>query len=202
MLTPLSLLVLGWLMLLGMSLAKSGFFAGEWPLTRYRFLAFRLVPLGWGLEALVLLLGRGVRRESIVNLGLLLPIEQAVIPILALGYASAILLLLRAGRWRGLTDRLAMAGRMALSNYLAQSILCTTLFYSHGFRLYGSVPRVGLVPIVLAVWALELWWSPRWLARHSSGPVEWGWRSLASMKRQPWRRSLPTAPDQVPQNVR
>jgi hypothetical protein len=58
-----------------------------------------------------------------------------------------------------------------------------------------------LVPIVLAVWALELWWSPRWLARHPSGPVEWGWRSLAALERQPWRRVPASAPDQVPQNV-
>lgn len=188
MLTPLSLLVLGWLMILGMSLAKSGFFAGEWPVERYRFLAFRVVPLGWVLEALVLLLQRSVRRESIVNLGLLLPVEQAVIPMLALGYAAAIILLMRSGRLSGITDRLAMVGRMALSNYLAQSILCTTIFYTHGLRLYGAVPRVGLVVVVLAVWAIELWWSPLWLARHPSGPVEWCWRSLASLERQPWRR--------------
>ena len=200
-LTPVSLLALGWLMILGMSLAKSGFFAGDWPVERYRLLAFRLVPLGWVIEALVLLLQRRLRRDSIFNLGVLIPVEQAVIPLLALGYAAAIVLLIRSGRWCGVTDRLAMVGRMALSNYLAQSILCTTLFYSHGLRLYGSVPRVGLVPIVLAVWALELWWSPRWLARHPSGPVEWAWRSLAALERQPWRRVPATVPDQVPQNV-
>jgi uncharacterized protein len=188
-------------MILGMSLAKSGFFAGDWPVERYRFLAFRLVPLGWVIEALVLLLQRRLRQDSIFNLAVLIPIEQTVILLLALGYAAAIVLLIRSGRWCGVTDRLAMVGRMALSNYLAQSILCTTLFSSHGLRLYGSVPRVGLVPIVLAVWALELWWSPRWLARHPSGPVEWGWRSLAALERQPWRRVPASAPDQVPQNV-
>jgi|688.fasta_scaffold02992_14 uncharacterized protein len=187
-LTPLSLLFLGWLMILGMSLAKSGFFAGDWPEARYSFLAFRLVPIGWVLEALILLLQRSVRRESVVNLGVLLPLGQAVVLMLALGYAAAIILVVRSGRFRGATVRLAMVGRMALSNYLAQSLLCTTIFHAHGLRLYGSVPRVGLVAVVFAVWALELWWSPLWLARHPSGPVEWCWRSLASMKRQPWRR--------------
>jgi uncharacterized protein len=130
-----------------------------------------------------------VRRESVVNLGVLLPLGQAVVLMLALGYAAAIILVVRSGRFRGATVRLAMVGRMALSNYLAQSLLCTTIFHAHGLRLYGSVPRVGLVAVVFAVWALELWWSPLWLARHPSGPVEWCWRSLASMKRQPWRRS-------------
>lgn len=205
-LTPVSLLAFGWLMILGMSLAKSGFFAAEWPVERYRLLAFRLVPLGWVIEALVILLSRGLRRDSVLNLGVLIPVEQAVIPMLSLGYAAAIVLLMRSGAWRGVTDRLAMVGRMALSNYLAQSILCTTLFYSYGLRLYGTVPRLGLVPIVLAVWALEIWWSPWWLARHPSGPVEWCWRSLAALERQPWRRGslapLEEAPAQVPQNVR
>lgn len=205
-LTPVSLLAFGWLMILGMSLAKSGFFAAEWPVERYRLLAFRLVPLGWGIEALVLLLSRNLRRDSWLNLGVLVPVEQAVIPMLSLGYAAAIILLMRSGHWRGVTDRLAMVGRMALSNYLAQSILCTTLFYSFGLRLYGAVPRIGLVPIVLVVWAVEIWWSPRWLARHPSGPVEWCWRSLAALERQPWRRApastLEGASDQVPQNVR
>lgn len=202
MLTPLSLLVLGWLMILGMSLAKDGFFAGDWPVDRYRLLAFRLVPLGWVIEGLILLLQRGLRRESLVSLGILVPLEQAVIPMISLGYAAAIVLLLRSGRARGLTDRLASVGRMALSNYLAQSLICTTLFSSFGLRLYGSVPRVGLVPIVLAVWAVELWWSPRWLARHPTGPVEWCWRSLATLERRPWRRTDRPAGDQVPQNVR
>ena len=201
MLTPLSLLFLGWLMILGMSLAKTGFFAGAWPVERYRFLAFRLVPIGWLIEALILLLQRGLRRESIFNLAVLFPVEQAVIPALALGYAAAIILLLRSGRGRGMTDRLAMAGRMALSNYLAQSILCTTLFYSHGLRLYGSLPRVWLLAVVFGIWALELWWSPLWLARHPSGPVEWCWRSLAALERQPWRRRPAPGPVQVPQNV-
>ncbi len=205
-LTPVSLLAFGWLMILGMSLAKSGFFAAEWSVERYRLLAFRLVPLGWVIEALVILLSRGLRQDSILNLGVLIPVEQAVIPMLSLGYAAAIVLLMRAGAWRGVTDRLAMVGRVALSNYLAQSILCTTLFYSYGLRLYGSVPRIGLVPIVVAVWALEIWWSPRWLARHPSGPVEWCWRSLAALERQPWRRgpaaALEEAPAQVPQKVR
>lgn len=189
MLSPLSLIALGWLMILGMSLAKDGFFAGEWPVDRYRLLAFRVVPAGWILEALFLLLRQRLGRDGIVWLAVLVPVEQAVIPLISLGYAAGVILVLRSGRWRPVTDRLAAVGRMALSNYLAQSLICTLLFYSFGLRLFGSLPRVWLLAVVAGVWAVELWWSPIWLARHPFGPVEWCWRSLASMERLPWRRT-------------
>ena len=188
MLTPLSLLFLGWLMILGMSLAKTGFFAGDWPLTTYQFWAFRLVPLGWIIEAALMLARQGLPSGSIFSLAILTPIHQAVIPMLSLGYASALILAIHGGYFTGFTNRLADVGRMALSNYLAQSVICTFIFYSYGLSLFGTIPRLGLVLIVLAVWALELWWSPKWLAKHTFGPVEWLWRSLTYRKLQPFRK--------------
>lgn len=188
LLTPLSLLFLGWLMILGMSLAKTGFFAGAWPVETYRFLAFRLLPLGWVLEAALMLAKRYYPMPGPVNLVILEPLHQAVIPMESLGYASTLILAIGAGRFTGLTNRLAHVGRMALSNYLAQSLICTFLFYSYGLGLFGRLPRVWLVVVVLAVWALELWWSPRWLATHTFGPVEWFWRSLTYRKWQPYRK--------------
>lgn len=188
LLTPLSLLFLGWLMILGMSLAKTGFFAGAWPVDTYRFMAFRLLPLGWVMEAALMLANRYFPMPSPINLVILLPLHQAVIPMESLGYASALILAIQAGRFTGLTNRLASVGRMALSNYLAQSLICTFIFYSYGLGLFGRLPRVWLVPVVLSVWAVELWWSPRWLALHTFGPVEWLWRSLTYRKWQPFRK--------------
>lgn len=188
MLTPLSFLFLGWLMILGMSLAKTGFFAGAWPVETYRLLAFRLLPLGWVIEAALMLAKRYFPMPHPVSLTILEPLHQAVIPMESLGYASALILAIGAGRFTGLTNRLASVGRMALSNYLAQSLICTFLFYSYGLGLFGRLPRVWLVVVVLAVWALELWWSPRWLATHTFGPVEWFWRSLTYRKWQPYRK--------------
>ena len=188
LLTPLSLLFIGWLMILGMSLAKTGFFAGAWSLETYRFMAFRLLPLGWVIEAALMLAKRYFPMPHPVSLVILEPLHQAVIPMESLGYASALILAIRAGRLSALTNRLASVGRMALSNYLAQSLICTFLFYSYGLGLFGRLPRVWLVVVVLAVWALELWWSPRWLAAHTFGPVEWFWRSLTYRKWQPYRK--------------
>ena len=186
MLSPFSLLFLGWLMILGMSLAKTGFFAGDWSMTTYRFWAFRLVPLGWIIEASLMLASRGFPSGSLIGLTILTPIHQAVIPMLSLGYASALILAIHGGYFTGFTNRLADVGRMALSNYLAQSVICTFIFYSCGFGLFGMIPRTGLVLIVFFVWTLELWWSPKWLSGHMFGPVEWLWRSLTYRKLQPF----------------
>jgi uncharacterized protein len=83
---------------------------------------------------------------------------------------------------------LAAAGRMAFSNYLIQTIICTTIFFGHGFGLFGSVPRWGQLLVVFPVWAFELWFSTFWLERFRFGPAEWLWRTLTYMKPQPMRR--------------
>lgn len=187
MLTPLGFLSMGWLMILGMSLAKSGFFAGAWPIAWYRVWAFRIVPAAWIVEACFVYLRSDRSSTGSIDLVFLVPLRQALIPTLSLGYASAIVLALKGGYFTGLTWRLSNVGRMALSNYLAQSMICTFLFYSYGVGLFGQVSRVWLFVIVVCVWSMELWWSPKWLANHHFGPVEWVWRGLAYRKFPPFR---------------
>ncbi len=97
---------------------------------------------------------------------------------MALGYIGLAMLAIRRRWLPALQARLAAAGRMAFTNYIAQTLLCTTIFYGHGFGLFGHVERWQMVPIVLAVWALQLWWSPLVLARFRHGPLEWAWRAL------------------------
>ena len=77
--------------------------------------------------------------------------------------------------------------RMALSNYLAQTIICTTLFYGYGFGLFGKLDRFQLVGVVIAIWAFQLWYSPIWLRYFRFGPFEWLWRTLTYGKIQPMR---------------
>jgi uncharacterized protein len=92
------------------------------------------------------------------------------------------------GVWTLVTARLAAVGQMALTNYLMQSILCTLYFNGWGFGQYATLERAETYIVVAAVWALELIWSPLWLARFRFGPAEWVWRSLTYWKRQPMRR--------------
>jgi uncharacterized protein len=106
---------------------------------------------------------------------------------LSASYAAAIMLMYARATWRRRLVPLALLGRMALSNYLLQSAVCTTLFYSYGFGLYGQVgPALGLLPtflIFLAQIPLSAWW----LRRYRLGPVEWLLRSFTYGKAQPMR---------------
>lgn len=97
---------------------------------------------------------------------------------MAMGYVGLVMLAIRRRWLPALQARLAAAGRMAFTNYLAQTVLCTAIFYGHGLGLFGSVARWQMLLVVFGVWALQLWWSPRVLRRYRYGPVEWGWRTL------------------------
>ena len=105
-----------------------------------------------------------------------------------LGYVGLVMLACRTAALRAAARPFSAVGRTALSNYLLQTVICTTLFYGHGLGLYGSVDRVGQLAIVLGVWAVQLIASPIWLRRYRFGPAEWAWRSLTYGKRPPFRR--------------
>lgn len=119
------------------------------------------------------------------NLGRMCLVVAA--PAMTLFYASTIVLLTQDETWRRRLAPLVAVGRTALSNYLLQSLICTTLFYSYGLALFGKVsPSLGLlltVTIFLAQIPLSVWW----LRRFQFGPVEWLWRSLTYGQRQAMR---------------
>jgi uncharacterized protein len=111
----------------------------------------------------------------------------------AMAYVAVVMLLVRSGRLARLRLALAAAGRMAFTNYLMQTVICTTIFYGHGLGLYGQVDRVYQALIVLAIWALQLWFSSWWLERFRFGPAEWLWRTLTYAKAQPMRLRSPAS---------
>jgi uncharacterized protein len=94
---------------------------------------------------------------------------------MAIGWIGLLILLLR--RF-GVGRRLAAVGRMALTNYLMQSLICLFVFTGIGLGLVGTLSRSELYLIVLLVWVFQLWLSPWWLARYHYGPAEWFWRYL------------------------
>jgi uncharacterized protein len=104
--------------------------------------------------------------------------------VMSLGWISIVMLACRRGCRSWLGHSLAAVGRLALTNYLLQSLLCTFLFYGHGLGLYGSVERTGQVAIVAGVWLLQLIISPLWLQYFRFGPAEWVWRILTYGYRQ------------------
>jgi uncharacterized protein len=80
---------------------------------------------------------------------------------------------------------------MALSNYLLQTVICTTIFYGHGLGLFGRIDRAGQLAIVGAIWAFEVGASSLWLRYFAVGPVEWLTRWLVFKRRPSFVRSSP-----------
>ncbi len=110
-------------------------------------------------------------------------------PALSLFYAAGTIQLYRSGKLQKFFTRLSAVGKMALSNYILQSIIATTIFYSYGFGLYGSIgPAVGIL-ITLAIFTLQLFISPLWLKYFHYGLLEWLWRTCTYMKIQPFRKT-------------
>ena len=107
--------------------------------------------------------------------------------LVALGWIGVVMLFAQSHGSSNLALRFAAVGRMAFSNYIGQTIICTALFYGWGGGLFGEVSRVGQFAVVLGVWAIQLVISPLWLRRFCYGPMEWLWRSLTYTKRQPFR---------------
>lgn len=108
-------------------------------------------------------------------------------PAQGLAYAAALTLLLRRDRAQCLARPLAAVGRMALSQYLLQSLICTTIFYSYGLGLFGLSGRATGLGLAVAIYSAQLLFSRWWLDRFRFGPLEWLWRTLTYGRRPPLR---------------
>jgi uncharacterized protein len=189
------LVILPWvlgLFLLGFAVGKAGVVA---DLTTHRPLLRRVaaVGLGVGLPANLILgpvgplWGGATLQQGADNPGLLVVVavvQLLGVPLLGAGYlAGAALLALRFGAPR----RLAGVGRMALTAYLAQSVLALVVFA--GFGLYDALGSAAGLLIVVGIWTLLLVVCPLWMRHFRYGPVEWLWRTATYGKRQPMRGS-------------
>ncbi|MCC8537246.1 DUF418 domain-containing protein [Xanthomonas axonopodis pv. poinsettiicola] len=108
-------------------------------------------------------------------------------PLMSLGYAAWVI------RFASHLDWLAPAGRMALSNYLLQSLLCTWIFYGYGLGYFEQLPRVWQLPFAVGMFAVQVVVSRWWLRWFRFGPVEWLWRSATYLRvPQMWRGQAPS----------
>ena len=99
--------------------------------------------------------------------------------ILALGYAGVIVWLVRRGTLSWFAHIAACTGRMALSVYLLETVIMTSVFYHYGLGFFGQVDRVWLIVMSLCTWAALAVFSTLWLANYRQGPMEWLWRRLS-----------------------
>jgi uncharacterized protein len=102
-------------------------------------------------------------------------------------YMAGFVLLFQQAAWRHWLRKLAPMGRMALTNYLAQTLLGLGLFYGIGLGLGPQFGLAGVALAGLAIFGLQALFSCWWLGRFRFGPAEWVWRSLVYGKPQPMR---------------
>ncbi len=178
----------GGLMLLGMALFKLGVFSAA------RSRRFYVVLIALAVLVGLPIIGYGIQYNVSNNweapyfffFGLQFNYWASIL--VSLGWVGAVMLVCQRGLTR-IMQPLAAVGRTAFSNYILQTLLCTTLFYGHGFGLFGQVDRTAQAGIVLVIWAFQLIISPIWLRHFHFGPLEWLWRSLVYLKKQPFRRA-------------
>lgn len=103
-------------------------------------------------------------------------------PVLSLGYVAAIVIAVRRGIHARLIGALANVGRMALSNYLFQTLVATTVFYQWGLGLFDQTTRVQRLGMVVAIFAVQLVISSLWLRVFRHGPMEWVWRTVTYLR--------------------
>lgn len=172
------------MMLIGVALHRLDIVQGQRPAAYYR----RLARIGFavGLPLSV----AGVTIHSLndwsgdVALVGAVPNILATAP-LAIAYLAVISLWnQRPDTW--LHQRVRAVGRMALTNYLTQTVI--GLLVLDGLFAFGSLGRLQILGFVVAVWMLQLAWSQPWLARFRFGPAEWLWRIATYRRRQPLRR--------------
>ncbi|MDZ7705875.1 MAG: DUF418 domain-containing protein [Trueperaceae bacterium] len=109
-------------------------------------------------------------------------------PALAFVYICGLTLLHQRAFWSRLLGPLAAVGKMALTNYLAQSVVCSLIFYGYGLGYYGQLGPAVTVVIAFAIYGVQIVLSVLWLRAFRFGPMEWLWRTLTYGERQPLRR--------------
>lgn len=170
------------LMMTGALAARSGWITGQRPRADYMRLLMGALLIGLPVAAIRVALSV----MPVSDIWLIVSVAMNVIDATALSMAWGAIVMLGVKAWSSnwLGRALIAVGRMALTNYLAQSVICTMLFYGYGLGLFGSFSRTELIGVVLLVWAVQLLWSPWWLARHERGPLEAVWRRLTYPKVQ------------------
>jgi len=178
----------GGIMLIGMALYKWGILSGEKSKKFYVKLSSICLVIG--------LLMDGWRTKSLLDsdfeffeynsFGLLFHLWGSLL--ISIGYVGLIMLLVKSNILELLKKSLQAVGQMAFTNYLMQSIICTFIFYGHGFGLFGKIEKTEQLIYIFLVMLLQLIYSPIWLKYFKYGPFEWAWRSLTYWKVQAIKR--------------
>lgn len=184
------------LMLLGLALFKWGFLTGTWSNKDY----WTVVKIGYGLGLPLVIYSNyyafyhfstleanlaRMEQVSINWVNLIYPFQRIL---LVMAHAASLILLYKSGVVQGLMSRLVAVGRMAFTNYISHSVICTLFFFGYGLNYFAELEFYQIYFVVFAIWIFQLIISPIWLKYFLFGPLEWLWRSLTYWKMQPFKR--------------
>lgn len=176
----------GWqlagLMLTGAALMRSGWLSGSFSQRHYRRTALWALVVGLGVQVPTTLAQWKNGWEYHISGYLLQVPAELSAPLMMIGYVSLIYAFWpQISRFK-IAFALRQVGRMALTNYLLQTLLCTTLFYQ--FAMFNHWSRTALLWVVPVVWLVNILFSILWLRQFKQGPVEWLWRKLTALGTQ------------------
>ncbi|MBI4902799.1 MAG: DUF418 domain-containing protein [Acidobacteria bacterium] len=174
------------MMLIGMAMLRLGVFSAA------RSVRFYVTMAACGLTVGLPVLVHDTRQMWVSNFDVIAAMtyhmrEELSRGPIALAWAAMVMIVCKQQWLPRVTARLAAVGQTALTNYVMQTVLCTTLFYGYGLGLYGQLERYQLYGVVAGVWAVQITASSLWLRWFRYGPLEWMWRSLTYWEMQPFR---------------
>ncbi len=178
------------LMLIGMGLFQWGLLSGQWKVKHYQRMAAICLPVG----LLLVITGAGLNVSTgwawAESMFLYSQFNYFGSLLVTLGYVGVVATLVLRAKMTAWRARFAAVGRVALTCYLGQTLIATTLFFGHGFGWFGEVSRSGQFGIFLVVSTLQLLLAPIWLKHFNQGPLEWLLRGAVYGAFRPWRRSV------------
>jgi uncharacterized protein len=172
------------LMTLGMLLYRTGYLSGQRSRTEYQLMAQVgfIIGMSFTFAALFWNYTHNWDAQAYFEYGMLLSNIGSIA--MTIAYIGLFVLLQINGYFGRATEYIASVGRMALTNYLMQSFICIVIFYGFGLGLYGSLTRLGLIPIIVLLCGFQLLFSKYWLTYFMQGPFEFLLRTLATFKIQ------------------
>ena len=177
------------MMMLGMALFKSGILQGDRPTGFYVKLMLAGFAVGLSVNGYEVSRSLASDFDIFSVFSLMQPTYHVGRLGMACGYLGLLVWLTQRTTLAGLQHLLAQVGRMALTNYLMQSLICLFVFTGAGLALVGQWSRSEVYVVVFGIWLVQLWFSSWWLLRFRYGPLEWLWRTLTYGNSQPLRRS-------------
>lgn len=176
-------------MLLGMALLGMGFFHKRYTASRYLLTGLALTAIGFAF-AWYRIHNNSYRLSdyglfidtNAIPYNQFLPLEKLL---LATGYASLAMWLLKLNILQWLAEVFSAVGRMALSNYFLQVTICSFWFYGYGLGFYGKFAQWEMYVAVVQVSLVQIVFSVLWLRNYRMGPMEWALKSLVNRKKLP-----------------